>query len=322
MAAVAIRPPAIPSAAASSAGAVGLAALHPLAIRGARQLLDKADAQGDVRVRPRMAAGILEELEQPRMPARILAALAAASERRVVRKQRAKIVWEAVTYTPSMLTAWNEACDTGPFHDGGRIVVLLFGREKGARARAASVFGFCRLERRGVMTLAELTLDYDLVILAHTLWQFLSTHGGAHVVETRALRLLARGGKRPSPAFAVDELPAVEQPPRLVASAEQALLARLRMGVSLLEAGSTKKFFRAFVHPHELGGLRLDEAVRTFSKQGKVKPLLETLKLASVRAVRDDGEGEASIPLPWRPTREARERLRFQLYKGLWYLRL
>lgn len=305
-----------------SAGTSELAPLHPQAIAGAEKLLDKADAQADARVRPRMAAGILKQLEAKRLEPRVIAALAAASERKVTREHRVKAVWEGVSRTPRMLDAWNRACHAGPFQDGGRIVVLLFGREKDPRKRAVGIFGPCRLEQNGLMALEHLTLDYDLVLLAHTLHAFFSSTGGVHPVERRALVLLARGGRPPQPAISAAELPEPEEQDRLVASAERALHARLREGIALLEGGGTKRFFEEIVHPHELGGLRLDEAAKTFARKGKSKALLVELKRAKDRPARDDGEGEASIPVPWTPDPDARERLRFQLHRGVWHLRL
>jgi hypothetical protein len=296
--------------------------LNPAAVSGAEVLLDKGDRQEDARVRFRMAAGILETLEEHRMPPRIVAALAAASERKVVVKHRVKAVWEGISKTPAMLTAWNEACRSGPFVDGGRIVVMLFGREKDARKRSATIFGQCQLGSAGLLKLDDLSLDYDMVMLAHAMKSFLAKRGGVHEVEERALAMLARGEKAASPVFAADELPAMDPPTRLTESMEKPLHERLRAGVALLKTGATKKFFDQIVHPHELGGLRVDDAVKTFSRKGKTKPLLQALELAVDRPARDDGEGEASIPLPWRPEREARERLRFQLHKGVWYLRL
>lgn len=310
------------SSSAAASGAAGLPPLHPQALDGAKLLLDKADAQQDRRVRMRMAAGILEQLEASRLPGQAVAALAAASERRVVTAQRATIVWEAIAKTPALLDAWNRACASGSFFDGGRLAVTLFAREKDPRKRATSIFSWCGLEHGGLMKLADLTFDYDLVMLAHTIGAYLSERGGAHDLERRALVLLAKGGAPPQPPIDAAELPELDKPKRLSESQEHALHQRIRGGVTLLKAGSTKKFFAELVHPHELGGIRVDDAVETFSRNGKTKPLLRALELAVDRPVRDDGEGEASVPLPWRPDPDARERLRFQLHEGVWFLRL
>ena len=313
-----------PSSAAPTASANegALSALHPQVVSGARLLLDKADKQEDPRVRLRMSAGILEELEERRLPVRIVGALAAASERRVVPAQRAKTVWEAISLTPSMLEAWNEACRPGPLHDGGRTVVLLFGRTKDARERAETLFAHCGWGRGGLVTLQTLTLDYDLVMLAHTLRAFLKKHGGVAPVEERALSLMARGAVAPKRPFDEDELPALEEIPRLRPSEEQILQKQVAAAHGLLAAGSVRRFFEEVVHPSEIAGIKIEEAVRVFSREGKIKQLREDLGVARGRAVRDDGDGEASVLLPWQPGKDARERLRFQLHEGKWRLRL
>lgn len=322
--------PTVLASVAAPAVSSALRPLEPGALAGARLLLDKADGQEDLRVRARMAAGILEELEERRVPPRIVAALMAASERRVEVAQRAKIVWDAIAHTPSMLDAWNRACDAGPFDDGGHIVAVVAATAVSARQRAATVFGLCRLERAGLIELAELSLDDDLVVLAHALHVFLGqgasaptgSPGSVTPEERRALVLLAQGRGRPAKVFEAQELPAVAEAKRLPGPAAEALDKRMRAGVALLRRGATKAFFEQMVHPHELGGLRLEAAADSFRRSGKSKALREALALAVGRVPVDDGEGEASIRLPWRPQPEARERLRFQLHRGAWFLRL
>lgn len=296
----------------------------PGALAGARLLLDRADRQDDQRVRARMAAGILEELEEGRLPGRVMRALVAASERKLEAAQRAEVVWDAIASTPSMLDAWNRACDSGPFDDGGGIVARLAARGADARTRSATIFGLCRLGRGGLIGLADLSVDHDLVVLAHAIRAYLAhaSPGSLAPEEERALRLLARGGRRPAPPFDERELPALDEPKRLPAAASEALGKRLREGIALLQRGATKAFFAQVVHPAEVGGLRLDAAAESFARSGKAKALRQALELAADRAPVDDGDGEASIRLPWRPQPDARERVRFQLHEGTWRLRL
>ncbi len=320
------RASAVVSVAAAPSGAAGrspeLRALTPAGRSAARLLLEKAKGQDDRVVRARMAAGILVQLEEGRLPERLLGALAAASERRVGEAQRAKTVWQSIAETPAALEAWNRSCASGPFVDGGRIMALLAPKEATPARRAALVFGMCNLEQGGLLGLAELSLDVDLVVLAHTLRTYIATRASLEDEELEALSLLAQGGRRPQRPIEPTELPRPEAPRRLSAVGDAELQTQVRHAVALLGAGATKRFLQEVVHPHELGGVELDEAASIFSRSDKSRGLREALGAAVGRPGVDEGEGEASIRLPWRPGPDLRERLRFQRFERRWYLRL
>ncbi len=304
------------------AASAGLRPFRPGALAGTRLLLDKADRQTDQRIRFRMAAGILAELEAARLPKHVVAALAATSERRVEVAQRAKAVREALVEAPAFLDAWNRSCDAGPFLDGGRIVILMAPRERDERKRAAMIFGLCSLAKRGLVGIEQLSRDVDALVLAHAIEALLIEKGGVVPEETRALKMLALGGRKIRTPIQANDLPTPDVPKQLVDSAAGALAQRVKLAKGLLDSGATKAFFEQVVHPHELGGVKAEEAARVFEKGGKIKTLRDAFRLAGGRPAVDEGGGEASVRLPWRPGRLARERLRFQLYEGSWYLRL
>ncbi len=315
----------VPSSGSSVALDAGTSAMPPVpkhAVPGAELLLRKAEAQTDQRIRFRMSAGILHQLEGGRVPDRVRGALAIVSDRRSVMKHRVRAVWDALSRSRDVLAAWRSTCDSGPFDEGGHIVALAMNGGMSARERTASIFGKCQLQRAGLITREQLSTDYDALVLAHAVHAYLESRGTLLPVEIQALAMLARGSAKAVPPFREDELGRVDEYTRVSVGVEQAVQRRVADGLMLLKAGELNRFFGELVHPHELSGIPVEEAVRVFSKKGKGKVLREALELGKGRAVRDDGDGEASVPLPWSPQRDAKRRLRFQLHKGKWYLRL